>query len=170
MRTGNTVTLQYSSGVHRIAEWSHITNAHPLPGPGIITGLGTVGKPLGRALLLLAEMSSAGNLATGDYTKQAVEMARHAGPEWVIGFIAQSRVDGDTPEWDQVIITPGIALASKGDALGQQYRTPDAAIRSGSDVVIVGRGLYSCAPSAMLGEAIKYRDVAYGAYLERIRS
>lgn len=171
---GNTVALQYSSGVHKIADWSHITNAHPLPGPGIISGLGTVGKPKGRALLLLAEMSSKGNLATGEYTKTAVQMARDAGRDWVVGFIAMGRVDAESdPEGkeDFLILTPGVGLVAKGDKLGQQYRTPrEVVYDSGCDVIIVGRGIYGVqgGREAVLAEAEKYREEGWKAYEERL--
>ena len=36
-----TVQKQYTSGALRIARWAHITNAHLLPGPSIITALST---------------------------------------------------------------------------------------------------------------------------------
>ncbi|KAK0242630.1 humps family-domain-containing protein [Armillaria nabsnona] len=174
---GNTVALQYSSGVHKIASWSHITNAHPVPGPSIITGLSSVGLPLGRGLLLLAEMSTKGSLATGSYTEDAVRMAR-AHRDFVIGFIAQRRMDGigasendSTEDEDFLVLTPGVGLDTKGDSMGQQYRTPrEVVLESGCDVIIVGRGVYGKdyhLTDKIAEQAKRYREEGWTAYLER---
>ena len=179
---GNTVALQYSSGVHKIATWSHITNAHPVPGPSIVKGLATVGLPLRRGLLLLAEMSTAGALARGAYTEDAVRMARDA-REFVIGFIAQHRMEGvglregerqDNAE-DFLILTPGVGLDATGDGLGQQYRTPEVAVLTcGSDIIIVGRGICGKPGNMDIGEvqrqAERYREAGWDAYLKRLDS
>ncbi|KAF8195759.1 orotidine-5'-monophosphate decarboxylase [Mycena galopus ATCC 62051] len=175
---GNTVALQYSSGVHKIASWSHLTNAHPVPGPSIVTGLSSVGLPLGRGLLLLAEMSTRGSLATGSYTESAVQMAR-AHRDFVVGFIAQRRMDGVgagpnevTTEEDFLILTPGVGLDVKGDGMGQQYRTPrEVVLESGCDVIIVGRGIYGKDPSLVdniVAQAKRYKEDGWAAYLARI--
>ena len=175
---GNTVSLQYSSGVHRIASWSHLTNAHALPGDGIVTGLASVGLPLSRGLILLAQMSSAGMLATGQYTIDTVQMARRH-PEFVFGFIAQERVEKLTPEGERVaededflVMTPGVGMVSnkKGDKLGQQYRTPRQVVfESGCDVIIVGRGIYGGAgEKEWKEEAEKYRVEGWKAYEDRL--
>jgi orotidine-5'-phosphate decarboxylase len=176
--SGNTVSLQYSSGVHKIASWSHITNAHPIPGDGIITGLSSVGKPLDRGLLLLAEMSSKGNLATGEYTRQAVEMARrHREEGFVFGFIAMKRVHEEhtssstSTDEDFLILTPGVGLDVKGDKMGQQYRTPEEVVlQSGCDVIIVGRGIYGKTDEQEVkDEAERYRSEGWKAYLTRTK-
>ena len=166
--------MQYSSGVHKISSWSHITNAHPVPGPSIITGLASVGKPLGRGLLLLAEMSTKGSLATGAYTEEAVRIAR-AHRDFVIGFIAQRRMSDvgkdltDAAEdEDFLVLTPGVGLDSKGDAMGQQYRTPDEVLSAGCDVIIVGRGIYGKGPGvdiqSVQAQAERYRSAGWSAY------
>ncbi|KAJ2005824.1 orotidine 5'-phosphate decarboxylase [Coemansia thaxteri] len=162
---GNTVKQQYGGGVYRIADWAHITNCHIIPGEGIIHGLAEVGRPKGRGLLLLAEMSSAGMLATGAYTDKNVEMA--IANDFVIGFIGSRRF---TEERDLITMTPGVGLHASGDALGQQYRTPSHIIaENGSDIIIVGRGIYGPGKDAA-AEALRYRDAGWSAYLQRLGS
>ncbi|KAI0307294.1 orotidine-5'-monophosphate decarboxylase [Multifurca ochricompacta] len=159
---GNTVALQYSAGVHKIAT---------CPGPSVIKGLATVGLPLGRGLLLLAEMSTAGALARGVYTEDAVRMAR-AARDFVVGFIAQHRMEGrDRGFFD---FDPGVGLDTIGDGLGQQYRTPEQVIlESGCDIIIVGRGIYGKVGNMDTGEvqrqAERYRNAGWDAYLQRLK-
>ncbi|KAF6762317.1 humps family-domain-containing protein [Ephemerocybe angulata] len=151
---GNTVALQYSAGVHKIAKWSHITNAHPVPGPSIVRGLASVGLPLQRGLLLLAEMSTAGTLAKDTYTEEAVA--------------------GQGSDEDFLILTPGVGLEEKGDGMGQQYRTPhEVVLDSGCDVIIVGRGIYGknlADVDAIAARAERYMTEGWAAYLKRISS
>lgn len=167
---GNTVQHQVSGGVHSISKWAHIVNAHAVPGPGIISGLKQAiemadteeGKSLG--LLLIAEMSSDGNLATilPGYKEKTIEMAE-AEKEFVFGFISMGRVAGD----DFLYLTPGVKKAAGGDGLGQQYSTPEKVIgEKGSDVIIVGRGVYKADNPAK--EAKAYRDAGWRAYETRV--
>ncbi|XP_030895219.1 kalirin [Leptonychotes weddellii] len=103
---GNTVKKQYEGGVFKIASWADLVNAHVVPGSGVVRGLSEVGLPLQRGCLLVAEMSSAGSLATGSYTDAAVRMAEEH-PEFVLGFISGSRVSMN-PEF--LHLTPGVQL------------------------------------------------------------
>ncbi|KAK9469942.1 Orotidine 5'-phosphate decarboxylase domain-containing protein [Lipomyces arxii] len=164
---GSTVKSQYTSGIYQIVKWAHITNAHALPGPGIIDGLYAGTKDIAdeRGLLLLAEMSSEGSLATGDYTVQTVELARR-NKEFTFGFIAQNRLGND--DEDFIIMTPGVGLDDKGDGLGQQYRTVDDAVSGGSDIIIVGRGIFGKGRDPIT-EAKRYRDAGWNAYLSRVK-
>ncbi|XP_013382583.1 uridine 5'-monophosphate synthase isoform X4 [Lingula anatina] len=161
---GNTVKHQYSSGVYRISDWSHIINAHALPGPGIVQGLKEVGLVKDRACLLIAEMSSKGNLATGDYAKATLKMAEEH-DDFVIGFITQSKLSND-PNW--VHITPGVKLTRGKDSLGQQYLTPREVICDKEcDIIIVGRGITEAEDSVVAAKA--FQEAGYNAYLERMQ-
>ncbi|SCW02670.1 LAFE_0F11738g1_1 [Lachancea fermentati] len=166
---GNTVKLQYSSGVHRIAEWADITNAHGVTGPGIVQGLKQAAKETTeepRGLLMLAELSSKGSLAHGEYTKGTVDIAK-TDKEFVIGFIAQHDMGGRNEGFDWLIMTPGVGLDDKGDSLGQQYRTVKDVVSTGSDIIIVGRGLFAKGRDPNV-EGARYRKAGWEAYLNRI--
>lgn len=126
-------------------------------------------------------MSTSGSLATGSYVDSAVRMAREH-KDFVVGFIAQRRMDGvglredevsQESEEDFLVLTPGVGLDVKGDAMGQQYRTPrQVIVESGCDVIIVGRGIYGNAASLdvrrVQEQAERYRKEGWEAYLERI--
>jgi len=178
---GNTVQLQYTQGVHKIAQWADIVNAHALPGDGIVKGLEEAAKKTtkeDRGLLLIAELSSQGSLAKGQYTKDVVSMARRY-PDFVFGFIAGRRVQDDdamtSADEDMLILTPGVGLHSAQDGKGQQYRTPEeVVVNYGADVIIVGRGIYGGGASGhsddnlIIEEAKRYRDAGWSAYEKRL--
>ena len=159
---GNTVKYQYGGGIYHIADWADIINAHTVPGAGVIEGLQTIGLLRGRGLLLLAEMSSAGNLAYGEYTQKTLELAEIY-RDFVIGFITTRQLI-DQPYF--INFTPGINLEKTSDDLKQQYITPyQAIVERGTDVIIVGRGIYNSQnPEKM---ARQYRELGWDAYQKR---
>ncbi|ODQ63820.1 orotidine-5'-phosphate decarboxylase [Nadsonia fulvescens var. elongata DSM 6958] len=175
---GNTVKHQYVDGIYRIAEWADITNAHGVTGTGVVRGLKEASKwdqylepkneDFGRGLLMLAELSSAGSLAKGEYTAGTIDIAR-SDPSFVFGFIAQNAIppppSGEKEDW--IIMTPGVGLDDKGDGLGQQYRTADEVIQTGTDIIIVGRGIYGKGRDPV-AEAKRYREAGWIAYEKKV--
>jgi len=79
---GHTVQQQYHGGALRISEWAHFVNASILAGEGIVRALTQTAHAENfpyageRALLLLAEMTTAGSLATGGYTESSIKTAK----------------------------------------------------------------------------------------------
>ena len=171
---GNTVQKQYRGGVLKIHEWAHIVNASVLAGEGIIQALDQSIRDGGiedRAILILAEMTSKGSLAVGEYTRASVEIARKY-PHTVMGFVSTKELSSHSPiatsTEDFVVFTTGVNISSKGDALGQQYQTPTTAMEGGSDFLIAGRGIYANPdPIAAVKE---YQAAGWDAYSRRIRS
>ncbi|KAJ9615201.1 orotidine 5'-phosphate decarboxylase [Cladophialophora chaetospira] len=164
---GNTVQKQYRGGALRIHEWAHIINATILPGEGIIQALdesirdGGIGD---RGILILAEMTSKGSLAVGDYTRKSVEIARKY-PQSVLGFVSTRELSSLSPDGtpeDFVVFTTGVNISSKGDALGQQYQTPETAIAGGSDFLIAGRGIYAAEDPVIA--VMEYQKAGWEAY------
>jgi orotidine-5'-phosphate decarboxylase len=144
-----------------------------------------------RGLLLIAEMSSSGALATGAYTDANVTLAEDVAHEtFVMGFICQRQLSNKP---GLVHMTPGVqlpkaqeALASASasvsaaasapgapvrtgvDSLGQQYTSPSSVIGSaGSDVIIVGRAILTAADP--VAEAQRYREAGWKAYTDSLR-
>lgn len=132
--------------------------------------------PLERGLLLLAQMSSKGNLMDAHYTNVCIEAAREH-KNFVMGYVAQSNLNSE-PEDNFIHMTPGCKLppvgeeenggSLEGDGMGQQYNTPAKLIGlCGTDVVIVGRGIIKAGDPK--SEAERYRVKAWKAYQDRMR-
>ncbi|XP_063705287.1 uridine 5'-monophosphate synthase [Culicoides brevitarsis] len=164
---GNTVALQFTSGVFRINEWADLVTCHSLPGQHVLKGLKSLmGDHLGqRGVFLLAELSSAGNLITADYTQKTMKMATEgADIDIVTGVVSQNNVL-DNPGLIQ--LTPGVKLEQGGDELGQQYNTPLHVVKEkGADIAVVGRGIYQAKNMTVAAE--NYKNALWGAYCERV--
>ena len=107
-------------------------------------------------------MSSAGNLAFGEYTQRTLEMAEIY-RDFVIGFITTRQLI-DKPYF--INFTPGISLDKTSDDLKQQYITPYQAIAErGADVIIVGRGIYNYKDNVEIAQ--QYREQGWKAYKKR---
>lgn len=129
--------------------------------------------PMDRGLLILAQMSTADNLMTPQYTQACVEAARET-KGFVMGFVSQENLNS-TPEDQFICMTPGCQMPLEGeemngvsgDGKGQNYNSPQKLIEvGGADIVIVGRGILTAGD--VQSEAERYRKAAWGSYQSRI--
>lgn len=159
---GNTVRLQ----VEQFAGWADLVTVHGVGGPGVLDGVDAGAKAKGRNVgaLIVAEMSSDGNLAKGEYTKGCVQLSQ-AKKEIVVGLVSQSKL---TKDYGCIQMTPGVHLTVEGDGNDQRYVTPAQAINErGADIIIVGRGITG---SEDIGKSCTlYKKEAWETYIEKFQ-
>ncbi|XP_075973393.1 rudimentary-like [Anticarsia gemmatalis] len=160
---GHTVSLQYTKGLHKVAEWADCVTAHSLPGEGILKALNSA-NGVNHGVFFLAEMSCEGNLITPEYRESTVSMAAKY-PDLITGFVCQNKDTFKDPGFIQ--LTPGVQLESSKDNLGQVYNTPEKVIlENGGDVIVVGRGIV--AAKSPETQAVLYKDTLWKCYLKRV--
>ena len=165
------ISRKQMGGIYNIQEWSDLVTAHLISGPDIVDGLQAAWKEASRegGVLLLAQMSSRGNLLNPNYTSTVVEAGRsHPG---VFGFIGNGSNADSVRELrtmvgdEKMIWTPGVNLATGDGEMGQRYGDPYEAVMAGSDCIIVGSGIHGAKDPAAAAKA--YAEVSWKALLER---
>ncbi len=155
---GNTMIMQYENSIFQISKWADLINVHPVVGLPSIQALAERTSSHNCGLLLLAELSVADNLTDETYKQKSAAMAAELS-DLVTGFIARGAFPGSE---NFLIMTPGVKLEAGTDGKGQQYLTPEIAIKGGSDLIIVGRGI-TTAPDPVT-TAIEYQNAGWQAY------
>ena len=158
-------------GMYDIRSWADVVTSHSVSGPDIVDGIAAAWDSVQRVggVLLLAQMSSRGNLLEAGYTDRTLEMG--AASPHVIGYIG----NGSNPDEisslrkkvgeGRMIWTPGVNLSAEEGALGQRYGHPSDAIIAGSDAVIVGSGIHKSEDPAVAAKA--YGDATWAALMSR---
>ena len=162
------------AGIYDIRSWADIVTAHLISGPDIVDGLQAGWDDVGRqgGVLLLAQMSSRGNLLSPDYTETVVSSgSNHQG---VFGFIGNgSRPDElrklrDLVGQEKLIWTPGVNIAVGDGEMGQRYGSPEEAVLAGSDCIIVGSGIHKSKNPTDSARA--YSKASWSALMARKRN
>ena len=159
------------AGVYNIGAWSDIVTAHLISGPDVVDGLQTAWREVNRegGVLLLAQMSSRGNLLNGDYTNTVVKLG--AVHEGVLGFIGNGSKPGELAKLRQkvgqqkMIWTPGVNHEVGDGEMGQRYGDPYDAVIAGSDCIIVGSGIHGAEHPKTAAQS--YAQVSWNALLNR---
>ena len=138
---GSIVTKQ----INIIKDWADIVTAHGIVGDEMMKALNDANI----GILPIHQLSVANNLIDTRYSWLVKNMANKFTN--VIGFITQEHVmDG------LLNFSPGVNISSLGDAQGQRYNTPETMLKQGTDIFIVGRGIYETPDP--LKTCIEYRN------------
>ena len=165
------ISRSQMAGVYNISAWSDIVTAHLISGPDVVDGLQTAWREVNRegGVLLLAQMSSRGNLLNGDYTNTVVKLG--AVHEGVLGFIGNGSKPGELAKLRQkvgqqkMIWTPGVNHEVGDGEMGQRYGDPYDAVIAGSDCIIVGSGIHGAEHPKTAAQS--YAQVSWNALLNR---
>ena len=165
------ISRNQMAGVYNIRAWSDLVTAHLISGPDIVDGLQAGWADVGRegGVLLLAQMSSRGNLLGTDYTAEVVVKGKaHDG---VFGFIGNGSRPVELASLRaavgeaKMIWTPGVNLAVGDGEMGQRYGDPFEAVMAGSDCIIVGSGIHKSENPAAAAKA--YADASWSGLTQR---
>ena len=111
-------------------------------------------------VIAILSMSSKCALTDNNYRTEALKIVE-THPN-IVGCVAQNKVPANV-----LLFTPGVNLADKGDAKGQQYNTPEHVFKSlHTDFVIVGRGIYKSEDAEK--SAKLYKLESWNAYLKSL--
>ena len=165
------ITKNQMSGIYDIRSWSDIVTAHLISGPDIVDGLQSAWKDVNRegGVLLLAQMSSRGNLLTEEYSERVVEKGIQS--DGVLGFIGNGSRPNELKDLRQrvgeqkMIWTPGVNIAVGDGEMGQRYGSPYDAVIAGSDCIIVGSGIHRSENPAEVAK--QYAQLSWQALLDR---
>ena len=165
------ISRSQMAGIYDVRSWSDLVTAHLISGPDIVDGLQAAWTDVGRAggVLLLAQMSSRGNLLHPAYTTEVVgKGTAHNG---VFGFIG----NGSRPEElqqlrsavgeEKMIWTPGVNLEVGDGEMGQLYGDPTEAVLAGSDCIIVGSGIHKASDPGASAKA--YAAASWNGLIQR---
>lgn len=158
-------------GIYDIRSWADLVTAHRISGPDIVDGLGASWSDVERigGIFLLAQMSSRGNLLSSEYTDEVVDTGN--GSPHVVGYIGNGSSTAEILDLrkksgdGKLIWTPGVNLETGAGKLGQRYGNPYDAIKSGSDGIIVGSGIYNS--KDRIESAKAYAKASWDALIER---
>lgn len=165
------ISRHQMAGKYDIRSWSDVVTAHLISGPDIVDGLQAAWSDVGRegGVLLLAQMSSRGNLLNPAYTDEVVAKGRqHDG---VFGFIGNGSRPAELAALREkvgatkMIWTPGVNLAVGDGVMGQRYGDPTEAVEAGSDCIIVGSGIHKSDDPAASAKA--YAEASWKGLLRR---